>query len=131
MGIALEGLERNCLDDADTLFHALDRFCEPSGDLALMQAIVLIKRVAWHDAIRMLDEINDGNGPLRLRVHVKSFKAYAQMKINDPSWHHTAEEVWESGGSVDELMLVGTLLRKSSQEIELQAQSTTAAGAQA
>lgn len=121
MGIALEGLGCDCLDDAEILFGVLQSMCAPSAKVCLMKAIVLIKRSQWDEAIRILDDINTADSQPGMEVSIKSFKAYCQMRAKDASWQRTAHEAWECGGSVRDLALVAILLKKSDQEIEMHA----------
>lgn len=123
--LALEGIDHECLDDADNLLELLRLACEPCPEVMFLNALVYIRREQWLEALQMLESATSTGGASPHWMHPKPFIAYCMMRLRDPGWRPIAEEVWDAGGTADDLSLVGVMLDKSRQDIEMQAQYAT------
>lgn len=123
--LALEGIDYDCLDEAENLLELLRLTCDPSSEVQFLNALVHMRREQWLEALQMLESaasLSDANPPWMLP---KPFIAYCMMRLRDPGWRPIAEEVWDAGGSTDDLSLVGVMLGKSRQDIEMHARFAT------
>jgi len=119
--IALEGLDQDCLDDAECLLDLLRLTCEPAGEVLFLRGLICVKREQWQDGIQFFESAVATGGLNQRCMRPLPFMAYCLMRLKEPAWHQIAEEIWDAGGSVDDLSLVGAMLGKSKQEIEMQA----------
>lgn len=137
VGLVSLAVDRERLDDADTLLAAVRQLRPKVAQLDFFEAWIAMKRGHWIDAMRTLRGL-DATAPEWPMA--KAFLAYCQFATGDQAWRATAEDVLQSATHPEALDMARTLLHPeevaeqgAGQDVghEASAGGSTAAGATA
>ncbi len=115
VGLVSLAVDRERLDDAETLLGAVRQLRPKVAQLDFFEAWIAMKRVHWLDAMRTLRGL-DATAPEWAMA--KAFLAYCQFATGDQAWRATAEDVLQSSTHPEALDMARTLLHPEEAERE-------------
>ncbi|SEK24963.1 type III secretion protein HrpB1 [Roseateles sp. YR242] len=120
VGLVSLAVDRERLDDAETLLGAVRQLRPKVSQLDFFEAWIAMKRGHWIDAMRTLRSL-DATAPEWSIA--RAFLAYCQFATSDSGWRATAEDVLQTSTNPEALEMARTLLNPEDAE-----SSTEAAG---
>jgi type III secretion protein HrpB1 len=107
VGLVSLAVDRELLDDAETLLGAVRLLRPKVSQLDFFEAWIAMKRGHWADAMRTLRNL-DATAPEWSTA--KAFLAYCQFATGDAGWRATAEDVLHTSTNAEALDMVRSLL---------------------
>ncbi|UXH78282.1 HrpB1 family type III secretion system apparatus protein [Roseateles amylovorans] len=107
VGLVSMAVDRERLDDAETLLGAVRLLRPKVSELDFFEAWIAMKRGHWSDAMRTLRNL-DAAAPEWSTA--KAFLAYCQFATGDMGWRDTAQDVLHTSTNPEALDMVRTLL---------------------
>jgi|GEM_PF-1412249 len=107
VGLVSLAVDRERLDDAETLLGAVRQLRPKVSQLDFFEAWIAMKRGHWTDAMRTLRSL-DATAPEWAMA--KAFLAYCQFATGDQAWRATAEDVLHTSQNPEALDMARTLL---------------------
>ncbi|WP_431045577.1 HrpB1 family type III secretion system apparatus protein [Roseateles sp. L2-2] len=107
VGLVSLAVDRELLDDAETLLGAVRLLRPKVSQLDFFEAWIAMKRGHWTDAMRTLRNL-DATAPEWSTA--KAFLAYCQFATGDAAWRATAEDVLHTSTNAEALDMVRSLL---------------------
>lgn len=121
VGLVSLAVDRERLDDAETLLGAVRLLRPKVSQLDFFEAWIAMKRGHWTDAMRTLRNL-DATAPEWATA--KAFLAYCQFATGDMAWRATAEDVLHSTTNQEALDMVRTLLNPEEAAKDGEAETT-------
>jgi type III secretion protein HrpB1 len=107
VGLVSLAVDREQLEDAETLLACVRLLRPKVAELDFFEAWIAMKRGFWADAMRTLRNL-DTTAPEWSTA--KAFLAYCQFATGDAGWRDTAQDVLQTSTNAEALDMVRTLL---------------------
>ncbi|WP_431286575.1 HrpB1 family type III secretion system apparatus protein [Roseateles chitinivorans] len=124
VGLVSLAVDRELLDDAETLLGAVRLLRPKVSQLDFFEAWIAMKRSHWTDAMRTLRNL-DATAPEWSTA--KAFLAYCQFATGDAAWRATAEDVLHTSTNAEALDMVRSLLNPDEAAAEVAGDESDAA----
>lgn len=122
VGLVSLAVDRERLDDAETLLGAVRQLRPKVAQLDFFEAWIAMKRGHWTDAMRTLRGL-DATAPEWAMA--KAFLAYCQFATGDATWRATAEDVLQTSTHPEALDMARTLLNPEEAQPQDESQPAT------